>query len=64
MGTAAWPSYAADWTLPNRSRTPIDVTVNEVVLAAVGGGLRKLLDSRGESVDEVVLRVMVPISLH
>jgi hypothetical protein len=50
--------------LPNRSRTPIDVTVNDVVLAAVGGGLRKLLDSRGESVDELVLRVMVPISLH
>jgi diacylglycerol O-acyltransferase len=41
-----------------------DVKVNDVVLAAVGGGLRELLDSRGESVDELVLRVMVPISLH
>jgi WS/DGAT/MGAT family acyltransferase len=40
------------------------VKVNDVVLAAVGGGLRELLDSRGESVDELVLRVMVPISLH
>ena len=38
--------------------------VNDVVLAAVAGGLRDLLASRGEPVEELVLRAMVPISLH
>jgi diacylglycerol O-acyltransferase / wax synthase len=39
-------------------------TVNDVVLAAVAGGLRRLLAGRGEDVQELVLRAMVPISLH
>jgi diacylglycerol O-acyltransferase / wax synthase len=38
--------------------------VNDVVLAAVAGGLRELLASRGEPVDRLVLRALVPISLH
>jgi WS/DGAT/MGAT family acyltransferase len=38
--------------------------VNDVVLAAVAGGLRQLLASRGEPVEKLVLRVMAPISLH
>jgi WS/DGAT/MGAT family acyltransferase len=38
--------------------------VNDVVLAAVAGGLRELLASRGEDVEGLVLRAMVPISLH
>ena len=38
--------------------------VNDVVLAAVAGGLRQLLAGRGEDVQELVLRVMVPVSLH
>ncbi|HEX5880131.1 MAG TPA: wax ester/triacylglycerol synthase family O-acyltransferase [Actinomycetota bacterium] len=38
--------------------------VNDVVLAAVAGGLRQLLAGRGEDIDRLVLRVMVPISLH
>jgi diacylglycerol O-acyltransferase len=38
--------------------------VNDVVLAAVAGGLRQLLACRGEPVDRLVLRAMVPISLH
>jgi len=38
--------------------------VNDVVLAAVTGGLRQLLASRGEDVEGLVLRVMVPVSLH
>jgi diacylglycerol O-acyltransferase len=38
--------------------------VNDVVLTAVAGGLRQLLRSRGESVEELVLRAMVPVSLH
>jgi diacylglycerol O-acyltransferase / wax synthase len=38
--------------------------VNDVVLAAVAGGLRELLARRGEPVEQLVLRAMVPISLH
>jgi diacylglycerol O-acyltransferase / wax synthase len=39
-------------------------TVNDVLLAAVAGGLRDLLRSRGEDVEGMVLRVFVPVSLH
>jgi diacylglycerol O-acyltransferase / wax synthase len=38
--------------------------VNDVALAAVAGGLRRLLAGRGEDPDGLVLRVMVPVSLH
>jgi diacylglycerol O-acyltransferase / wax synthase len=38
--------------------------VNDVVLAAVAGGLRELLRHRGEPVERLTLRAMVPISLH
>ena len=38
--------------------------VNDVVLAAVAGGLRELLSGRGEPVEGLALRTMVPISLH
>ncbi|MGN6663427.1 MAG: wax ester/triacylglycerol synthase family O-acyltransferase [Solirubrobacterales bacterium] len=37
-------------------------TANDVVLTAVAGGLRRLFESRGESVDHV--RAMVPLSLR
>src|SRR5262249_25077297 len=39
-------------------------TVNDVVLAAVTGGLRQLLASRGEDLHGLVQRAMVTISLH
>ncbi len=39
-------------------------TVNDVVLAAVAGGLRDLLLARGEPVAGLVLRASVPVSLH
>ena len=38
--------------------------VNDVLLAAIAGGLRDLLLGRGEHVGDLVLRTMVPISLH
>jgi diacylglycerol O-acyltransferase len=38
--------------------------VNDVVLAAVAGGLRQLLAGRGEPVEGLALRTMVPVSLH
>lgn len=39
-------------------------TVNDVVLTIVSGGLRVLLKSRGESVDELQLRAMIPVSVR
>jgi diacylglycerol O-acyltransferase len=39
-------------------------TVNDVLSAAVAGGLRTLLGSRGEHLDGLVLRAFVPVSLH
>lgn len=41
-----------------------DVKVNDVLLACTGGGIRRLLASRGESTDGLVLRVYVPVSLR
>jgi hypothetical protein len=38
--------------------------VNDVLMAAVAGGLRELLVGRGEPVDGLVLRAFVPVSLH
>jgi diacylglycerol O-acyltransferase / wax synthase len=40
------------------------VKVNDVLLSAVAGGLRDLLSGRQEPVDDLVLRAMVPVSLH
>jgi diacylglycerol O-acyltransferase / wax synthase len=39
-------------------------TVNDVVLTTVSGGLRRLLEARGEVVDDTELRVMVPVSVR
>ena len=41
-----------------------DATVNDVLMAAIAGGLRELLTSRGEPIDDLVLRAYVPVSLH
>jgi diacylglycerol O-acyltransferase len=41
-----------------------DATVNDVLMAAIAGGLRVLLSSRRERVDDVALRAYVPVSLH
>jgi WS/DGAT C-terminal domain len=39
-------------------------TINDVLLTAVAGGYRTLLESRGERVSGLILRAFVPISLH
>jgi WS/DGAT/MGAT family acyltransferase len=39
-------------------------TVNDVVLAAAAGGLRRLLEERGEAPPERGLRAMVPVNLR
>ena len=39
-------------------------TVNDVVLAATAGGLRRLFEHRGESADVETVRAMVPVSIR
>jgi WS/DGAT/MGAT family acyltransferase len=39
-------------------------TVNDVVLTVVTGALRRFLEKRGEDVDEITLRAMVPVSVR
>ncbi len=39
-------------------------TINDVVLAAVSGGYRALLESRGEDPDTSIVRSMVPVSVR
>jgi WS/DGAT/MGAT family acyltransferase len=41
-----------------------DAKVNDVLLAVTAGGLRGLLHSRGEPVDDLVLPVYVPVTLR
>jgi WS/DGAT/MGAT family acyltransferase len=43
-----------------RTGHTLGVTVNDLLLAAVTGGLRELLDARGDLVDGLVLRTTVP----
>jgi diacylglycerol O-acyltransferase len=47
-----------------RVKDALGGTVNDAVLTAVAGGLRRLLQARGEEVDSVTLRVMVPVSVR
>jgi WS/DGAT/MGAT family acyltransferase len=41
-----------------------DATVNDVLLTVIAGGLRALLQSRGEPVDDIELPIYVPVSLR
>ena len=43
-----------------RAGHALGVTINDLLLAAVTGGLRRLLSVRGEDVDQLVLRTSVP----
>ena len=45
-------------------RRALGGTVNDVVLAGVAGGLRRLLESRDEAVDGLTLKVLCPVSVR
>ena len=45
-------------------RRALGGTVNDVVLAGVGGGLNRLFTSRGEDTDDLRLRVLCPVSVR
>jgi diacylglycerol O-acyltransferase len=51
-----------DLDLIKRVAHGFSVTVNDVLLTAVAGGLHRLLTARGETTEGVILRVMVPIA--
>jgi diacylglycerol O-acyltransferase len=45
-------------------RAALGGTVNDVVLTLVSGGLRDLLEARGEPVEERTIRALVPVSIR
>jgi diacylglycerol O-acyltransferase len=47
-----------------RIKNSLDATVNDVVVSVVTAGLRRLLRARGERVDDVELRAMIPVSVR
>ncbi len=46
------------------AKRTLGATVNDVVLAAVAGGLRHFLESRDEPVDGLMLKAFVPVSVR
>ncbi len=59
-----WDTVLTDLADFKRVKDSLGGTVNDVVLTVVTGGLRYLLKSRGERVDDVELRAMVPVSVR
>lgn len=47
-----------------RVRAQRSVTINDVVLAACTGALREFLSGRGASIDDRILKAMVPVSVR
>jgi WS/DGAT/MGAT family acyltransferase len=45
-------------------RTALGGTINDVVLTVVAGGLRDLLEARGEPVENRTIRALVPVSVR
>ena len=57
-----WAWAGTDLATVKRIKNVYGGTVNDVVLAVTAGGFRKLLLSRGQTVDERTVRTMVPVS--
>ena len=62
-GPRRWAFARVRLTDVKAIRTAFGGTVNDVVLAAIAGGFRDLLESRGDPVDRPV-RTMVPVSVR
>jgi len=58
----AWAHSSASLDDVKRIRSAFGGTINDVVLAAVSGGYRELLLSRGEDADRARVRSLVPVS--
>ena len=59
-----WGWARADLDDIKRAKNAFGCTVNDVVLAAVAGGLRTYLLSRGETLDGTTVRSLVPVSIR
>jgi diacylglycerol O-acyltransferase len=59
-----WGWSRADLTEIKKVKNALGGTVNDVILAAIAGGLRTFLTSRGEEVDGRTVRSMVPVSMR
>ena len=59
-----WASARASLDELKAIRRAFGTTVNDVVLAVIAGAFRDLLLSRGDPVDDVVLRSLVPVSVR
>ncbi len=59
-----WRWTSASLAEVKRIRRELDVTVNDVVLAAITTGFRDLLLARGELTDGLIVRTLVPVSLR
>ncbi len=57
-------SVLVDLNEVKRVKNALGGTVNDVVLAIVAGGLSLLLKGRGERLDDLELRAMVPVSVR
>ncbi len=58
----SWAHASASLADVRTIRTAFGGTINDVVLAAVSGGYRSLLSSRGDDADDAVVRSLVPVS--
>ena len=63
------PHRRWDWTVVSlddikRIKTELGGTVNDVVLSAIAGGFRRLIESRGEDPGEYGVRTLVPVSVR
>jgi len=59
-----WAHSSASLGEVQTVRSVFGGTINDVVLAAVSGGYRELLLSRGEDADQALVRSMVPVSMR
>ena len=69
LNGAIGPHRRWDWATAHLSdvkaiRAVLGGTVNDVVLAAISGGFRELLISRGEDPNQLIVRSLVPVSVR
>ncbi|HEX6887590.1 MAG TPA: wax ester/triacylglycerol synthase family O-acyltransferase, partial [Candidatus Nanopelagicales bacterium] len=59
-----WGWASAELATAKAIKDAAGCTVNDVVLAAIAGAFRQYLQERGEPVDDLVLRSLVPVSIR
>ena len=59
-----WRTFSVPLQTLNKIRATHGGTINDVVLTAVAGGFRELLESRDEPVEGCSVRTLVPVSTH